>query len=184
MLRPGLLAGAGITLSGAVPDAVGARLRALGAGEGTDVLVHAAARPRDADGVRAALDEAWDAIRATMLPPGPGLIVLLAPAPGDAHRAAARAGLENMARTLSIEWSPHGIRPVAVLPGRRRRGDRRAGGLPRVARRRLLQRLRDHAPPAHGTSTESSVGESRATTYSAGSVAERLTTTWVWRGGT
>ena len=117
MLRPGLLTGAGITLSGAVPDAVRARLRALGAGEGTDVLVHAAARPRDADGVRAALDEAWDAIRATMLPPGPGLIVLLAPAPGDAHRAAARAGLENMARTLSIEWSPHGIRPVAVLQG-------------------------------------------------------------------
>ena len=117
MLRPGLLAGAGITLSGAVPDAVGARLRALGAGEGTDVLVHAAARPRDADGVRAALDEAWDAIRATMLPPGPGLIVLLAPAPGGAHRAAARAGLENMARTLSIEWAQHDIRVTAVQPG-------------------------------------------------------------------
>ena len=181
----GLLTGAGITLSGAVPDAVGARLRALGAGEGTDVLVHAAAEPRDADGVRAALDEAWDAIRATMLPPGPGLIVLLAPAPGDAHRAAARAGLENLARTLSIEWAPHGIRPVADPPGRRRpTTSRRARRLPRVARRRLLQRLRVHPSLAHGTSTESSVGESRATTYSAGSVAERLTTMCVSRGGT
>ena len=184
MLRPGLLTGAGITLSGAVPDAVGARLRALGAGEGTDVLVHAAAPPRDADGVRAALDEAWDAIRATMLPPGPGLIVLLAPAPGGRapRRRARRAG----------EHGPHALDRVVAArhpagrraPGRRRRRDRRAGGLPRVAGRRLLQRLRDHAPPAHGTSTESSVGESRATTYSAGSVAERLTTTWVWRGGT
>jgi hypothetical protein len=37
---------------------------------------------------------------------------------------------------------------------------------------------------AQGTSTESSVGESRATTYSAGSVSERLTTMCVWRGGT
>jgi NAD(P)-dependent dehydrogenase (short-subunit alcohol dehydrogenase family) len=117
VLRPGILAGAGITLSGAVPAAVGARLRELGAGKGTDALVHAAAPPRDADGVRAALDEAWDAIRASGMPPGPRLIVLLAPPPGDAHHAAARAGLENLARTLSIEWAQHGIRPVAVLPG-------------------------------------------------------------------
>jgi len=106
-----------MTLSGAVPSAVGARLRELGAGEGTDALVHGAARPRDADGVRAALDEAWDAIRAAGLPPGPRLIILLAPPPGDAHHAAARAGLENLARTLSIEWAQHGIRPVAVLQG-------------------------------------------------------------------
>ena len=117
MLRPGLLAGAGITLSGALPSAVGVRLRQLGAGEGTDALVHGAAPPRDADGVRAALDEAWDAILAAGLPPGPRLIILLAPPPGDAHHAAARAGLENLARTLSIEWAQHGIRPVAVLQG-------------------------------------------------------------------
>jgi hypothetical protein len=117
VLRPGLLAGTGITLSGAVPSAVGARLRELGAGEGTDALVHGAAPPRDADEVRAALDEAWDAIRASALPPGSRLIVLLAPPPGDAHHAAARAGLENLARTLSIEWAQHGIRPVAVLQG-------------------------------------------------------------------
>ena len=38
--------------------------------------------------------------------------------------------------------------------------------------------------PAQGTSTESSVGESRATTYSAGSVSERFSRMWVSRGGT
>jgi NAD(P)-dependent dehydrogenase (short-subunit alcohol dehydrogenase family) len=54
-----------------------------------------------------------------MLPPDrrDGLIVLIAPARGDVHHAAARAGLENLARTLSIEWARHGIRPVAILPG-------------------------------------------------------------------
>ena len=46
-----------------------------------------------------------------------GLVVLLAPRPADAHAEAARAGLENLARTLSIEWARHGIRPVAILPG-------------------------------------------------------------------
>jgi len=38
--------------------------------------------------------------------------------------------------------------------------------------------------PAQGTSTESSVGESRATTYSAASASERLVSKWVSRGGT
>ena len=117
LLRDGLLQGVGVTLSGAVPEVVGARLHALGAGDGTDVLVHGAAPPRDADAVRGALDAAWDAIRATALPPGPGLIVLLAPAPGDAHHSAARAGLENLSRTLSVEWAQHAIRPVTVLQG-------------------------------------------------------------------
>ena len=37
---------------------------------------------------------------------------------------------------------------------------------------------------AHGTTTASSWGESRATTYSAGSESETFSTTWVTRGGT
>ena len=37
---------------------------------------------------------------------------------------------------------------------------------------------------AHGTTTASSWGESRATTYSAGSESETFSTTWVMRGGT
>ena len=37
--------------------------------------------------------------------------------PGMAHSGAARAAVENMMRTLSVEWSRHGIRCVAVAPG-------------------------------------------------------------------
>jgi hypothetical protein len=117
VLKPMLLAGVGITYTGgATAPELQQRLTELGTSSGTDVLVHTAAPPRDAEGVRAALDEAWDAIRATKLPPGPGLIVLIAPPPGTAHHAAARAGLENLARTLSIEWARHHIRTVAILP--------------------------------------------------------------------
>jgi NAD(P)-dependent dehydrogenase (short-subunit alcohol dehydrogenase family) len=71
------------------------------------------------DAVRACLDGAWLAVRpvATKAMPDGGLVVLLAPGPGDAHREAARGGLENLARTLSIEWARFGVRPVAILPG-------------------------------------------------------------------
>jgi hypothetical protein len=113
VLRRRLLEGVGITVSGGA-ELVERRVRALGAHEGRDVLVHQAPTPRDADGTRNALDDAWDAIRATMLPPNRGLI---APPPGNPHAEAARAGLENLARTLSIEWARHGVRPVAILPG-------------------------------------------------------------------
>jgi citronellol/citronellal dehydrogenase len=56
--------------------------------------------------------------------PEGGKIVLLAPPPGDggAALAGARAGLENMARTLSVEWARHAIRPTAILPGERTTG--------------------------------------------------------------
>ena len=66
----------------------------------------------------AALDGAWDAIRGHVAAAerARGLIVLIDARAGDAHHAAAR-GLENLARTLTIEWARHGIRPVAVLPG-------------------------------------------------------------------
>lgn len=42
-----------------------------------------------------------------------GKVVLLAPV-GDAM---ARAALENLARTLSVEWARFAITPTAVLPG-------------------------------------------------------------------
>jgi hypothetical protein len=117
VLKPMLLTGVGITISGSAPPEIAERLSALGATTGTDVLVHAADPPTTADGVRAALDQAWDAIRATKLPPSPGLIILLAPPLEDAHHAAARAGLENLARTLSIEWARYEIRPVTIHQG-------------------------------------------------------------------
>ncbi len=37
--------------------------------------------------------------------------------PGMIHTGAARAGVENMTRTLAIEWAQFGIRTVAVAPG-------------------------------------------------------------------
>ena len=43
-------------------------------------------------------------------------MISLAPRPDAGPRAqAARAALENMARTLSIEWARYGVRTTAVL---------------------------------------------------------------------
>jgi hypothetical protein len=110
ILRPGVLEGVRVAAAGAVAT----RLVELGAeptSESPDVLVF-----EGSGEVPAALDEAWDAIRGALR--DDQLIVLIAPPPGDAHAEAARAGLENMARTLSIEWARRGIRPVAITPGR------------------------------------------------------------------
>jgi NAD(P)-dependent dehydrogenase (short-subunit alcohol dehydrogenase family) len=47
-----------------------------------------------------------------------GRIVYVAPAPDAGVQAdAARAGLENLARTLSIEWARYGISPLTIAPG-------------------------------------------------------------------
>ena len=122
ILRDGLLAGAAVVVTGAgeFGAAVRERASALGASvvEGqAAVLVHDAS----ADRMQAALDGAWLAIRpvatAAMIEHGGGLIVLLAPRPGPPEAEAARSGLENLARTLSVEWARFGVRPVAVLPG-------------------------------------------------------------------
>jgi NAD(P)-dependent dehydrogenase (short-subunit alcohol dehydrogenase family) len=124
ILRSGVLEGVRLSVvgAGAFGSAVEARCGALGAncaGEEADVVVWdgaaAFAASSGASAVRAALDDGWDAIRGSLA--DGQLIVLLAPPPGDAHAAAARAGLENMARTLSIEWARREIRPVAVHPG-------------------------------------------------------------------
>ena len=116
VLRPGVLAG--VRMAGA-GGAVAARARALGADLVADGEIDVLVWDGTGLGGRAALDAAWDAIQPAVAGPlaGGGLIVLVAPPPGDAHAEAARAGLENMARTLSIEWARLGIRPVAVLPG-------------------------------------------------------------------
>ena len=83
----------------------------------------AGAQEDELGALRAALDGAWAACRAVAaaawIPAGrPGKIVLVGPAPdAGVHAEAARAALENLARTLSIEWSRHGIRPTAIAPG-------------------------------------------------------------------
>jgi NAD(P)-dependent dehydrogenase (short-subunit alcohol dehydrogenase family) len=74
-----------------------------------------------------ALERAWVAARAVavgaMLPDGGGggrggKIVFVAPSRGDGeHAGAVAAALENLARTLSVEWARHGITACVVVPG-------------------------------------------------------------------
>jgi citronellol/citronellal dehydrogenase len=104
--------------------------RALVDGGSVEMLVVDGAGLFAAGAGRAALVESmqacWSVTRAVvnrafmaeMSNPPPRRIVLVAPAPGAGeHAEAARAGLENLARTLSIEWSRHAITPVAIAPG-------------------------------------------------------------------
>lgn len=37
--------------------------------------------------------------------------------PGMIHTGAARAGVENMTKTLALEWAAHNIRTIAIAPG-------------------------------------------------------------------
>lgn len=73
--------------------------------------------------LRACLDSAWNVTRAVInhafLPAGRGgRIVYLTPTPdAGEHAMAARAGLENLARTLSVEWARHDINTIAIAPG-------------------------------------------------------------------
>ena len=105
----------------------GAVFRAAAAGgagpaPGAD-LCDASDGPADPlDGFRACLDGAWELLRVVAtevwIPGDGGKAVLIAPRPQDGdHAAAARAGLENAARTLSIEWARYGVRTTAITPG-------------------------------------------------------------------
>jgi NAD(P)-dependent dehydrogenase (short-subunit alcohol dehydrogenase family) len=78
--------------------------------------------------LRTCLDATWNVTRAVVnqafLPrePSPSTqrIVYLAPASGAGDSAgAARAGLENLSRTLSTEWARHAITVVTIAPGER-----------------------------------------------------------------
>ena len=76
-----------------------------------------------ADALRAAADPTWAAARAAAAAAmidaeAGGKVVVIAPPPGaGAHAIATRAALENLVRTLSIEWSRYAIRTTAILPG-------------------------------------------------------------------
>jgi hypothetical protein len=76
-------------------------------------------RPEVAAGLSRALESTWVAVREVAvgaLIPGeaPGKVVMIAP-PEDA----VCAGLENLARTLSVEWARYGITTVTVALGAR-----------------------------------------------------------------
>jgi NAD(P)-dependent dehydrogenase (short-subunit alcohol dehydrogenase family) len=72
------------------------------------------------------VDAVWNLTRLvatrSMIPGGSGLIVFIGLSPrqalpGMAHASAARAAVENLARTLALEWGPKGIRTAMVTPG-------------------------------------------------------------------
>jgi NAD(P)-dependent dehydrogenase (short-subunit alcohol dehydrogenase family) len=76
------------------------------------------------EALRACLDAAWNVTRvavsgAFLSQEGGGRVVYLAPPAdgGSEHADAACAGLENLARTLSIEWARYGITLVTIAPG-------------------------------------------------------------------
>jgi NAD(P)-dependent dehydrogenase (short-subunit alcohol dehydrogenase family) len=77
----------------------------------------------DLQALMATMQGAWVAVRevavgALIESPDPGKIILIGPAArsGD-HAEAACAALENLARTLSVEWARHNITAVMVAPG-------------------------------------------------------------------
>jgi NAD(P)-dependent dehydrogenase (short-subunit alcohol dehydrogenase family) len=71
----------------------------------------------------ACMEAAWEltqaVVNAAFLPAArAGRIVFLAPAPdAGTHADAARAALENLSRTLSIEWARYAITLVTIAPG-------------------------------------------------------------------
>jgi hypothetical protein len=74
-------------------------------------------------------DLVWAAVREVAvgaLIPGkaPAKVVLIGPPPGAVeHRDGVRAGLESLARTLSVEWARHGVTAVMIDRGARSNDD-------------------------------------------------------------
>lgn len=129
--RQGILQGRSIALAGGVPDhakdllaTLGARLHELDSDVALDELSGPdwarAAAPLDALICRehdSSLAQTWAAVRGVateaFIPRKNGRIMLLAP-PEDGLVAAA---LENLARTLSVEWARFEITVTALVPG-------------------------------------------------------------------
>jgi citronellol/citronellal dehydrogenase len=147
LLRPGVLEGRVIAVAGgaaAVAEACAAlgaatpsldadlldeeRVAAAAAALGpVDALVCDAGGPFMAAGggiagLRRGVDGAFNAARAVAraawIDTRPGKVILIAPARGAGeHAGAAAAALENLARTLSVEWARRSITATAILPG-------------------------------------------------------------------
>jgi NAD(P)-dependent dehydrogenase (short-subunit alcohol dehydrogenase family) len=85
-------------------------------------LVHDARADFAQAGVSPALERAWICARAVateaLIPGGAGgRLIFVAPADGVPLAEAGRAGLENLARTLGVEWARHSVTAVALCPG-------------------------------------------------------------------
>jgi NAD(P)-dependent dehydrogenase (short-subunit alcohol dehydrogenase family) len=130
VLRDGLLEGRAVALAGGVPGEVQEALTGLGARISDAAAAHGLVywsgpsfSGGGVEGLRACVDEAWEAISrvatGALIPGGAGgKIVLVSPRPDAGPLAgAARAALENLARTLSVEWARYAITVVAVAPG-------------------------------------------------------------------
>ena len=142
LLRPGVLEGRTVMAGGSFAAAcagLGATVVALdadpldedalaaaaGAAPRVDSLVVDAAGPFGAGGLaglRTALDGAWNLVRAVagahwIEGDAGGKVVLVAPvAQAGEHAGALVAALENVARTLSIEWARHDVRATVIVP--------------------------------------------------------------------
>lgn len=74
------------------------------------------------DGLDASLEHAWTAVRevavGALIEQAGGKLVLVGPRPDAGPLAgAARAGLENLARTVSVEWARYDVTAVMLAPG-------------------------------------------------------------------
>lgn len=151
VLSSGLLDGRAVALGGRPGPAVARALTALGAvvheldpaldEDGAQdwaarmapvhALVFDAATTFAAGGqahLDAALEAAWVATRGVatgaLIPAGAGKVLLIAPRQaGASFASAAGAALENLARTLSVEWARYGVTAVAIAPGARTTDD-------------------------------------------------------------
>jgi NAD(P)-dependent dehydrogenase (short-subunit alcohol dehydrogenase family) len=95
------------------------------AGDAADAMVHDAGGAfagGGSDALLGSLEQTWIAVaevaNAALITSGRGgKVVLIAPrADAGALAAAARAALQNLARTLSVEWARYGITVTAILP--------------------------------------------------------------------
>jgi NAD(P)-dependent dehydrogenase (short-subunit alcohol dehydrogenase family) len=131
VLRPELLAGRAVAFIGEA-SVVKSRLTELGArveteaSESVDAIVYDAAPAfgeGGRDGLRDASARGWTAIRdvatGALIPQERGgKVVVIAPRPdAGAFAGAARAALESLARTLSVEWARYGITATVITPG-------------------------------------------------------------------
>jgi hypothetical protein len=123
ILRDDLLAGRAVTVAAPGTSPLATALRELGAEvdevtvDDTSLDEHPVAAYalvvdlRESPTARAALDAAWTVVRPAGAADIPK-IILVAPPTDDASRS----GIENLARTTSIEWARNQTRTAAILP--------------------------------------------------------------------